>query len=86
MKKYVKPELFYEHFELSQQIAACQFDQTPNDADITPNLNNKDTCGFYGDAGFGPMFILQSGNDGCTTTADDYCYHGSTSGFNIFNS
>lgn len=23
MKKYVKPELFYEHFELSQHIADC---------------------------------------------------------------
>ena len=26
MKKYVKPELFYERFELSQHIADCQWE------------------------------------------------------------
>ena len=26
MKKYVKPELFYEQFELSTHVAACTYD------------------------------------------------------------
>lgn len=28
MKKYVKPELFYEHYELSQHIADCAWEMT----------------------------------------------------------
>lgn len=28
MKKYVKPELFYERYELSQHIADCQWEMT----------------------------------------------------------
>lgn len=31
MKKYVKPELFFESFELSQSIAACGIDVNLND-------------------------------------------------------
>ena len=26
MKPYIKPELYYENFELSQHIAACAYD------------------------------------------------------------
>lgn len=42
MKKYVKPELFYESFELNTQIAACAFDA----------YNNTDAgvCAFKGDS------------------------------------
>ena len=87
MKKYVKPELFYEGFELSQQIAACEFSLgTKDDDGITHNSTDKNTCGFWGPTAVGPMFILQDDNGGCTVPYEGYCYHGSTGGANIFNS
>lgn len=81
MKKYVKPELIYEHFELSQQIAACQFD--------LHNQGNEVDCQFIGDAGLGTVVIFRENcgkpGDG-TTFAESYCYHNSTAAFGIFNS
>ena len=41
MKKYVKPELFYEHFELSTHIANCMFEYT--------NGSEPTDCRFVGD-------------------------------------
>ena len=74
MKKYVKPELFYEHFELSQQIAACQYDL------------DESTGFFVGDetSDWPGLVIFR---DGCTTSAEGYCEHnGAAPLFNIFNS
>lgn len=40
MKPYVKPELFYENFELSQHIAACGIDVNHGDtSSCTPTLD-----------------------------------------------
>ena len=82
MKKYVKPELIYESFELSQQIAACTYDSGPSANDIG--------CNFTGPNPFKPgetMVVFLSEEHGCSTIADSYCYHGSTGGmFSIFNS
>lgn len=78
MKKYVKPELFYESLELSQQIAACDFDSR--------NTANDEGCSFTGDAGFGEMNIFLS-TPTCAVVAESYCYHNASSGmFGIFNS
>ena len=41
MKKYVKPELIYESFELSQQIAACDYD--------SKNTSTNEGCTFVWD-------------------------------------
>ena len=83
MKKYVKPELFYEHFELSQQIAACSYD-----LDST-TLNEAPICVFIGDTDtmvFGKTIFLET-NASCEVKAEDYCEHnGSGTGFNTFNS
>ena len=82
MKKYVKPELIYEHFELSQQIAACQFD--------LHNQGDETLCKFIGDAGFGTMVIFRdvcgNGDEDESIRAESYCYHNSTAAFGIFNS
>lgn len=83
MKKYVKPELFYEHFELSQQIAACSYDLIPDTFSQAPD------CLFKGDTDtmvFGKTIFLQA-NDYCEVKAQDYCVHnGLDTGFNTFNS
>lgn len=77
MKKYVKPELFYENFELTQQVAICQYDL---------NHTKPDNCNsFIGgeDSDFPGLIVL---TDMCDTYIEDYCYHGSTGGHSIFNS
>ena len=91
MKKYVKPELFYESFELSQQIAACDFDsndtstdsgcQFTGDATRLPNLAEMGVTGI--------VTIFTSGCRGNNMIQyEAYCYHNSN-GFGsagIFNS
>lgn len=71
MKKYVKPELIYEHFELSQQIAACQFDSKNT-------LNSKATCKFTGDetSPFPGVTIFTVGT--CPDDAEMFCEHSGT--------
>lgn len=81
MKKYVKPELFYEHFELSQHIAACAFDKHTDAGDPS-------ACAFIGDetsdwAGF--VVFIES-NKACEWSTEDYCYYTGADGMNLFNS
>lgn len=80
MKKYVKPELFYESFELTQQIAACDYDSN--------NTSTDEGCSFTGvnkDFGVEMKIFLSQGI--CDVIAESYCYHNSTSGmFGVFNS
>lgn len=71
MKKYVKPELFYESFELSQNIAACGWDL--NSADI-------DNCRAYYDATLDGIvssgYYIFNTVATCDSVADkeQYCY------------
>lgn len=80
MKKYVKPELIFESFEMSQQIASCAFD--------SQNTQNDKGCAFTGRNEFtGAVETIFLSHDLCTTKAEAYCYHGSSGeGFSIFNS
>lgn len=79
MKKYVKPELFYERYELTEQIAACAWDL---------NQANENVCGFHGaDLGMGDWVILAAKENGCKITDfQGYCYYPSEDGMNTFNS
>lgn len=83
MKKYVKPELFYEHFELSEQIAACAYDL---------NFTDVSSCGDKGylgtDVGYSSDMILIGtvGVDGCVIPVEQYCYQTGQGGYNTFNS
>lgn len=81
MKKYIKPELVYESFELSQQIAACTYDagSTANDISCAFTGTNPET-GIV-------MTIFLEATTLCTVKAHAYCEHtGSGANFNIFNS
>lgn len=86
MKKYVKPMITLERFELTQNIAACAWDL---------NYDNQNNCAASPDDDFffgsvnGNLFT-QSNND-CKLIAgvnyEDYCYqNGSGSPFNVFRS
>ena len=79
-KKYVKPELLFESFELSQQIAACEFDSGNTYADIN--------CHFTGDNPVnGEPITIFLASIACTTKAESFCYHNGTGGYySIFNS
>ena len=83
MKKYVKPELFYEHYELSQHIADCAWEWV--------NSEDENNCKAQADAN------LLNRNDfmftaelSCDVIPGDnyekYCYHGGSAIANVFNS
>ena len=80
MKKYVKPELFFERYELSQHIAACTWDL---------NSANEEICDtFKGDPTMNPNidgFILLTTEKNCTFPGPN-CYMVAVSSMNIFNS
>lgn len=81
MKKYVKPELFYEHYELSQHIADCDFEY----------IQAQDSCAALGDVEdeLDHILLFNNNNDLCNTppeVIDKFCYHGSTTGSSTFNS
>lgn len=74
MKEYVKPELYYESFELSQHIAACYFNLQNSLMDVQycvmPETN----------------FFAKS-NGACTSgEPEGYCYTNGSSTFTAFNS
>ena len=69
MKKYVKPELFYESFELSQHIAGCQV-QLQSTADDCTIWNSKAIGwieGVHSDSWF-----VEGG--ACSVGVEVYCY------------
>lgn len=84
MKKYVKPDLFYENFELSHSIANCSAALNHTEGSCT--LDPDEAPNLYLGAGEN---IFASG--GCVYTMDelgyeDYCYWTGESANNIFTS
>ena len=85
MKEYVKPELYYESFELSQHIAACGIDMS------NPTIENSCTATldskFWG--GLSDQ-VFNRDISGCSTAVEDievYCYtYGTTEAGKVFNS
>lgn len=84
MKAYVKPELYYENFELSQHIAACAWDMT--------DFRTKEDCSAVGDSSMGITGVaLFTKSSVCADVispdvAESYCYEVESDAFNIFNS
>lgn len=74
MKKYVKPELFFESYELSQNIAACGWD-----------LKHADpkTCQAVGDPAWGNPDMVVFTKDNCETVWEGYCYENSADNITI---
>lgn len=84
MKKYVKPELFYERYELTEQIANCAWE-----------LNQaQGTCGFTPDpvTGNDPSWVIIDGTTkGCAMDMSPsegqlYCYMNGAEGMSTFDS
>ena len=87
MKKYVKPELFYEHYELSQHIADCAWEWQ--------NLTTESVCVATPDPDSNPLWFegmlyqLFANAAVCTLLSEaysDYCYQGGAAYANLFKS
>lgn len=82
MKKYVKPELILEHYELSNSIADCAFELQSGD------LNSCVANGDHED-GLGNCVLFMDKVTGCQHTPDifeSYCYQNGSDGGNVFKS
>lgn len=82
MKKYVKPELLYERFVLSEQIAACKFDSNNTNQDVA----NCEFTGSDEENAIPNGTYFTEANIMCSAKFDAYCYHNGTVGANLFNS
>ena len=75
MKKYVKPELFYESFELSQHIAGCNL--TINTADAFGEKAATDilscTASGYVEGIHSTSWFMEA-NGSCSPVMEVYCY------------
>lgn len=81
-KMYSKPEIVFENFAISTNIAAGCYYKTKNPA--------ENTCG-YDDGRNGRIFTSDvGGTNGCTYTQPDnnesLCYHVPNEDYDIFNS
>ena len=76
MKTYVKPDVYYENFEMSQHVATCSWDMS-NSKDVN-NCSAADELNI-------PIFT--SDNSKCAySDYEEYCYTNGSSDFKIFNS
>lgn len=81
MKAYVKPELFYERYELSKHIADCAFELNSNDpSTCSADVDSQKETGIP--AGF-TVFLSQSM---CEFVKEEYCYFDGSESFNTFKS
>lgn len=82
MKKYVKPELFYERYELSQHIADCAWE--------LKNHSTTEACKAQADTDylpFSPEETLFTNSIGCfydKSNYEDYCEQNGMKGVNVF--
>lgn len=78
-KKYEKPQIFFEDFQLSANIAGdCKYRSS--------NATNDQTCGYLDNE----WYVFQSENMGCdfpvegTGKYDRFCYHVPTGDMSVF--
>ena len=83
MKEYVKPELFYENFELSQHIAGCNL--TLDSGDVM-NCDASGTIGsdFVDGAGSKKGWFVTTNI--CGVEVESYCYTNGTHTLTTINS
>lgn len=85
-KAYVKPQLFYEDFELSHNIANCSIAE--DDTKTQANYSDGHTCTYDYTLVIGEVIFME-GNNKCGVPmdyADGYCYQTGTDGLTFFHS
>lgn len=73
MRTYKKPEIYFEHFELSEHIAACDYKLTFADGNNCSATNQIEDDYAYGET----IFLIEGL---CTGVTNDYCYYKASSG------
>lgn len=86
MKKYVKPDLVYEDFMLSHNIAACNpFDESK---DTNAKFSDGATCTY--DFVYAGIVLFSESNTSCEGTPaqydEEYCLQTGMDGYNFFAS
>lgn len=77
MKAYVKPELYFESYELSQHIAACGWDLQQNDINNCAAKGDEENFNNPAD-----VWIFHDPQYNCNCTEpDQYCYTNGTDEF-----
>lgn len=76
MKKYVKPDLYFESFQLTQHIAACGYDMIDS-MDVERCYSQGDIHGIY--PNYGENLFIE-GNEKCQGKVEFYCYTNGTDG------
>lgn len=71
MKPYVKPELYYENFELAQHIAGCSISEI-NSVDVLACTASGTISSIFGTDASEAWFI--EANKSCADKAEGYCY------------
>ncbi len=83
MKQYVKPDVYYEDFELSTHVATCAWNMSnQSDKYSCTAISDKDILGVEG-------VVLFTNSAGCELLEEDYedyCYTNGGEGNNTFNS
>lgn len=84
MKTYVKPELYYESFALSQHIAGCS---------LSLKVGSAATCNASGTIGSVTLEAAEGAKSGwflsktaCAVTVEDYCYTNGAATLSTINS
>lgn len=80
MKKYVKPQIVYERYVLSQNIADCTW-ELKNSGDINTCVGDGTNKGFAA-----KLFMPENGCDFAEDKLEEYCYTVATSGKVVFQS
>lgn len=75
-KKYEKPQVYMEKFELAEHIAGCK---------LTLQQGDVDVCEATGTIGSVNAWFLES-TQACEIKVEDYCYTNSTSTIATINS
>ena len=87
-KKYIKPEILFESYELNTSIATCFWD-------LNVNNTSKDTCAASSEneGGQPDLLLFVDTNKVCNLSPEDYnaanedyCYENGTASNNVFNS
>ena len=71
MKPYVKPELYYESFELAQHIAGCSMSEIKSGEVLTCTAEGT-ISSVFGTDHSDAWFVEQ--NESCKDCAEGYCY------------
>ncbi len=91
MKPYVKPELFFESYELSQNVASCRWDMNHTEKDVCTAGYDTDMDNTAYEPG---LILFTESNQNCIVHEADlkdsgfeYCYFGATNeNAKLFNS